>query len=114
MLTYFDLIAPLYGLDGTELDPDANPERYLRIIDDELRGHALDGFEGELKVPDDFRTLIGLVDCVIGSGLAPHRASSQIAFIDGLAASEAEIRKRILRSPSQDKSDSNMQLVGGS
>lgn len=102
LLTHFDEIAPRLGLDGTEslgpdVDRNALRHRYFTTIDDALRGRGPDGFEGELRVPDDLRILIGLVDHVVGPGLPFYRMVDQISFLDTLGASEEKLRESLLK-----------------
>lgn len=99
LLTYFDVIAPLYGFDGTSTEEDVDRHRYLTTIDDALRGRAPDGFKGELRVPDDLRTLIRLVYKILGPGLPEYQDTQQISFLDTLDNSEDEIRESMLKYP---------------
>jgi len=102
VIIQFDSLGDLYGLDGTFSSTESNDkaaerQRYLATINDALRGQALEDFEGELSVPQEFQMLIEQVDCLIGPGLPYYRKSQQIAFFNGFDEKEDRVRETVLR-----------------
>ncbi|CAI0650769.1 unnamed protein product [Colletotrichum noveboracense] len=87
VLTCYDELAPKIGADGTYVmhegsheEREAKRREYLDEIEKNLKLKSREDVRETISNPEDFRTLAGLVDGVLGYGIPFWRNTTQPAF----------------------------------